>query len=109
MYSFLCRCLNSSTSVLFLFSFIFLSFQNAHSTCGLLVAAHFVSLSNIMEIFTHTHTHEYTSTLLCSPYIMHSGPNPSSVGSEAFIIWGSHFKTEYKIANTELLVPLPGP
>lgn len=40
---------------------------------------------------------------------MHSGPNPSSVGHEAFIIWGAHFKLEYKIANTELLVPLPGP
>lgn len=53
--------------------------------------------------------HEYTSTLLWSLYITHSGPNPSSAGSEAFTIWGAHFKTEYTFANTELLVPLPGP
>ena len=66
MDSFLCRCLNSSTSVLFLFSFIFLSFQNAHSTCGLLVAAHFVSLSNIMEIFTHTHAWVYFNFTMVS-------------------------------------------
>lgn len=56
-----------------------------------------------MEI-THTHTLQ-----LCSLHITHSGPNPSFVGSEAFIIWGAHFKKEYKIVSTGLLGPFVGP